>query len=69
MILRKEPRHQFNVNDPTHRKIAVEAVKTHSWSKAPFKFELDPEYSDVMTMVKTKLFNYYVERDESLFKA
>lgn len=69
MLLRKEPRQRFDVTNPEHRKIAVHAIKTLSWGKAPYKFELEPEYSDVMTMVKTKIFDYYVAQDEAVVKA
>jgi hypothetical protein len=63
MILTKPTRHTFDVANKEHRKIAAEALKRNSWSRAPYLFELESDYSDIMTMVRNKMFSYYVATD------
>lgn len=66
MILKKPTRVTFDATNPEHRKIAANVLKTNSWGKSPILFELEPEFYDVISMVKDKLFAYYFANDSEI---
>lgn len=69
MILKKPAREKFDVTVPEHRAAAYTAIRERSWSKTPYKFELEPEYTDLMTMVREKLLTHYFDNDKQAPKA
>lgn len=53
----------FDVANKQHRRWYYEFVKHNTWGKCPVRFIVADDHGDLLTMIKTKLNNYYVERE------
>lgn len=66
----KRPAVMFDATNVEHRKMYAEFLKTRSWGKTPVKFELEPEWADIVSMIEHKMLKYYVNQEMNfiLFK-
>lgn len=60
------PSQYFEPSNIEHRKAYIKFLHDNSWSKLPYTFTLEAEYSDVISMVNDKLLKYYLNNDNEL---
>ena len=53
----------FNANDFLHRNFYFDFLKNNSWANCPVRFELEAPYLDIVTMIKDKMLNYYIQQE------
>jgi len=53
----------FDAGNKDHRREYAKFLKYQGWSRCPVQFYLDPDYPDVLTMVQTKVADYYAESE------
>lgn len=54
----------FIPHDYLHRQFYFEFVKNNTWGNCPVRFEVVKPYNDVVTMIKARLLDYYMEREQ-----
>lgn len=57
------PTVEFDVNDVEHRRQYLMFIQTNSWSKCPVRFKVDPQYTDVVSMINAKISEFYLSND------
>jgi hypothetical protein len=59
----------FDANNKEHRHFYAEFVKTSSWGSCPVRFIVTEDHGgDLISMIKNRLINYYVEREFQINK-
>jgi hypothetical protein len=59
----------FDANNKEHRRFYAEFVKTSSWGSCPVRFIVTEDHGgDLISMIKNRLINYYVEREFQINK-
>lgn len=53
----------FDVKNKQHRRWYYEFVKSSTWGKCPVRFIIADDHGDLLTMIKTKLNEYYTEKE------
>ena len=53
----------FDENNKQHRKWYFEFVKHKTWGKCPVRFIVSDDHGDLLMMIKTRLNQYYTERE------
>jgi len=56
----------FDVKKAEHRLLYARFLKTRSWKNCPVQFVLDPDYSDITSMIENKLSAYYLAKETGL---
>lgn len=57
------PSVEFDVNNVEHRQHYLKFIQTNSWSKCPVRFKVDPQYTDVVSMITSKISEFYLTSD------
>jgi hypothetical protein len=53
----------FDPTNKTHRLHYHNFVTTGSWGQCPFRFVVDEDYGDLVTMIQRTLIKYYTEKE------
>jgi len=53
----------FDASNKDHRRQYANFLTYRGWSRCPVQFYLDPDYPDVLTMVQTKIADYYASAE------
>ena len=59
----KKPEVFFDVTNEEHRLAAQYFIKNNAWGY-PWIFVLEKGYRDITVMVKDKMLNFYIEKDQ-----
>jgi hypothetical protein len=59
----KKPEVFFDVSNEEHRLAAQYFIKNNAWGY-PWIFVLEKGYRDITVMVKDKMLNFYIEKDQ-----
>jgi hypothetical protein len=54
----------FDVTNPQHRQYFTDYTHTHSWAACPYRFELENGFTDVVSMIKSQVLDYYLNIEE-----
>lgn len=54
---------QFDPTIKDHRKWFLDFEKHNTWGKCPVRFLLDEDYADIITMIRTKLNQFYLTKE------
>ena len=57
------PSIEFDVNNVEHRQHYLTFIQSNSWSKCPVRFKVDPQYTDVVSMINAKISEFYLSND------
>ena len=57
------PTVEFDVNNIEHRQQYLKFIQTNSWGKCPVRFKVDPQYTDVVSMINAKISEFYLSND------
>lgn len=63
------PTAKFDPKNVKHRKMIQQFNDERSWGKLPVTFVLEPEYSDLVTMVQDKMLKFYMAKDRRIVNA
>lgn len=61
--MERSPIIEFDVNNSEHRKDLVTFMKTNSFSQCKNRYTLKGMYGDVLSMMKDKVLNYYINKE------
>ena len=53
----------FDVKNKQHRRWYYEFVKNNTWGRCPVRFIIADDHGDLLTMIRTKLNEYYVQKE------
>lgn len=53
----------FDATNVVHREAYHVFVRTSTWGKSPVRFILEDNYTDVVSMIATKLLAHYLEAE------
>ena len=62
------PSTNFDAKNIKHRKMFNQFTQDKSWGKLPVTFILEPEYSDLISMVQDKMLKFYMAKDARISK-
>lgn len=57
------PTVDFDVSNIEHRQHYLKFIQSNSWSKCPVRFKVDPQYTDVVSMINAKISEFYLTND------
>ena len=60
------PTVEFDVNNIEHRQQYLKFIQTNSWGKCPVRFKVDPQYTDVVSMINAKISEFYLSNDQKV---
>ena len=63
LISAKRPMVRFDVTDLEHRKLYANFMKDRTWGKCPVRFEIEPEWTDLIAMIENKLLKFYFKQE------
>ena len=53
----------FDVSNKEHRRLAMQYLNTRAWKHTNVRFFIDRGYTNIVTMITTKLALYYTNRE------
>ena len=53
----------FEVKNKQHRRWFAEFQQTKTWGRCPYRFVIDDESNDLVTMIQTRLIEHYLNKE------
>ena len=69
MLLKRREIIDFDPSNRAHRDAVRLFMQRSAWADSPLRFSHDPQFGSVAEQVKTKLLNWYVEKENRKSKA
>lgn len=58
------PHIEFDVTNALHRQYFNDFTHSRTWAACPYRFELINGFTDVVSMIKSQMLDYYLNSEE-----